>query len=353
MSDSNVRGRNGKRIQDHLFIINGIIFDHARTKNRSPLTVAIYDFRQCFDSMWQQEVVNDLYEAGIQDDRLALLYEVNKTNNVAVKTPDGLSDDPWGSLECALQVDSFGKESLKPECSCSVPGDLIYLELGLLRIRDIIITRRIMFLHHIMNQEKESLLFKFFLDQVKSPTHNDWVNQVLKDLEEIDFEIKFEEIENISKEKFKEMLLLHIHKYSFSELLKKKESRKSENAKGRNIHYEEHSMQNYLEESDIDITLDEKKWIFKCRTDDIDIKGNFQWKHENQSCISCKMNVFENNEHLLNCSKLLGSNGIVSYIPSYKELFGTDLSEQVYVSRILHENFKLRKQFIKLNELLP
>ena len=188
---------------------------------------------------------------------------------------------------------------------------------------------------------------------MKSPTHNDLVSQVLKDLEEIDFEIEFEEIEYISKEKFKEMLLLHIHKYSFSELIKKKESRKSENAKGRNIHYEEHSMQNYLEEADIDITLDEKKWIFKCRTDDIDIKGNFQWKHENQSCISCKMNIFENNEHLLNCSKLLGSNGIVSYIPSYKELFGTDLSEQVYVSRILHENFKLRKQFIKLNELLP
>ena len=67
------------------------------------------------------------------------------------------------------------------------------------------------------------------------------------------------------------------------------------------------------------------------------------------------MFFFKNNEDLLNnnCSKLLGSIEIVSYIPSYKELFGTDLSEQVYVSRILHENFKLRKQFIKLNELLP
>ena len=52
---------------------------------------------------------------------------------------------------------------------------------------------------------------------------------------------------------------------------------------------------------------------------------------------------FEKNKHLLNCSKLLGSNEIVSYIPSYKELFGTDLNEQVYVSRILHENFKIKK----------
>ena len=132
------------------------------------------------------------------------------------------------------------------ECSSSVPGDLIYLELGLLRIRDIIITRRIMFLHHIMHQEKESLLFRFFIAQVKSPSHNDWVSQVLRDLEDINLSIEFDEIENLSKDKFKEILLAHVHNYSFSELIIKKESRKSENAKGRNIHYKEHCMQTYL-----------------------------------------------------------------------------------------------------------
>ena len=41
MSGSNVGGRKGKRIQDHLFIINGIIFDHARSKSKSQLTIAI------------------------------------------------------------------------------------------------------------------------------------------------------------------------------------------------------------------------------------------------------------------------------------------------------------------------
>ena len=39
------------------------------------------------------------------------------------------------------------------ECSSSVSRDLIHLELGLLRVRDIIITSRIMLLHHIMKQE--------------------------------------------------------------------------------------------------------------------------------------------------------------------------------------------------------
>ena len=82
-SDSSVGGRKGKLIQDHLFVINGIIFDHARSKNKCHLTVAIYDFCQCFDSMWQQDVIND---------QLAILNEGNKTNNVTVKAPDGISD---------------------------------------------------------------------------------------------------------------------------------------------------------------------------------------------------------------------------------------------------------------------
>ena len=134
------------------------------------------------------------------------------------------------------------------ECSSSVPRDLIYLELGLLRVRDIIMIRRIMFLHHIMKQEKDSLLFQVVLAQVKSPTSNDWVSQVLKDLEDIQFEIQFEYIENTSKEKFKEMLLFHVQEYLFSELLKKKENRISQNARGRNIYYEQYEMQNYLKQ---------------------------------------------------------------------------------------------------------
>ena len=60
-----------------------------------------------------------------------------------------------------------------------------------------------MSLHHIMRQDKYSLLFQVFLAQVKYPTSNDWVSQVLKDLEDIKFEIQFEDIENTSNKKSK------------------------------------------------------------------------------------------------------------------------------------------------------
>ena len=52
--------------------------------------IGIYDYKPWFDSMWQEEILNDVYEAGVKDDKLALINEINKINNIAVKTPSGL-----------------------------------------------------------------------------------------------------------------------------------------------------------------------------------------------------------------------------------------------------------------------
>ena len=91
---------------------------------KKDIDIQILDYRQCFDGMWLDECVNDLYEAGITDDSLALIYEANKNNQVAIKTPCGITDrvsvqkivlqgEVFGPLQCSVQVDSFGKECLK------------------------------------------------------------------------------------------------------------------------------------------------------------------------------------------------------------------------------------------------
>ena len=73
--------------------------------------------------MWQDEITNDLFEAGIKNDKLALLQKLNETNNIAIKTHEGTSQrtvvnniicqgEPWGPIECSLEVDNIGKESV-------------------------------------------------------------------------------------------------------------------------------------------------------------------------------------------------------------------------------------------------
>ena len=125
MSDSNVGARRKKSIRNHLFILNGLINDAVNSKNKS-LDILIVDYRQCFDSMWLDECANDLFQAGVQDDNLALIYQANSINQVSVKTPFGkterknvekivLQGEVFGPLECSVSVDSFGKECLEQE----------------------------------------------------------------------------------------------------------------------------------------------------------------------------------------------------------------------------------------------
>ena len=68
-----------------MFIANGIIHEHKNSKT-NPVTAQILDYKTCFDSMWLDEVSNDLFEAGMTDDKHSLPYKINETNTIAVKT---------------------------------------------------------------------------------------------------------------------------------------------------------------------------------------------------------------------------------------------------------------------------
>ena len=83
----------------------------------------VLDYKQMFDSECLFECMNDLFEAGVDDDVFSLIYEANKENQVAVKTPNRLSrrenfreivmqGDVLAPLISSLQVDTIGKECL-------------------------------------------------------------------------------------------------------------------------------------------------------------------------------------------------------------------------------------------------
>ena len=82
----NIGGRKNKGIRNHIFIVSGIINQVVNGKAR-PIDIQIIDYKQCFDSMWLSESINDLYESGIQDDNLAIIAAANVKNFVGVKTP--------------------------------------------------------------------------------------------------------------------------------------------------------------------------------------------------------------------------------------------------------------------------
>ena len=111
-------------MRNHIWILNGIICDSLSTNKKNPIDIQIFDYKQCFDSLWLEECMNDMYGGGLQDDKFALLYNVNTHTRVAVKTPVGktargsirnaiIQGDVFGPLLCSKQVDTIGSECLK------------------------------------------------------------------------------------------------------------------------------------------------------------------------------------------------------------------------------------------------
>ena len=126
MSDSNIGSRRNRNIKDHLLIMHGIINSVIRG-NQECIDIQIYDIEKAFDSLWLEDSLNDIFDSLTKDnknDKLAMLYEMNRQNLVAIKTPFGLTDrvnmenivqqgGTWGPMLCSNSIDTIGKKCVE------------------------------------------------------------------------------------------------------------------------------------------------------------------------------------------------------------------------------------------------
>ena len=73
LTDGNVGSRKRRNVRDNLFVVNSIMNEAKQMKSQA-IDIDVYDVAKCFDTMWLIESINDLYEAGIQNEKLCLLY---------------------------------------------------------------------------------------------------------------------------------------------------------------------------------------------------------------------------------------------------------------------------------------
>ena len=129
MSDSNVGGRKERNIRDNLFIVNGVV-NYAK-QEKIEVDINLYDIAKCFDSMWYEETMNDLWDVGLQNDKFAVIAKLNENCNIAVKTPVGITDrflvnkiemqgTKFSNIKCSIQIDTLGKE-------CYTSGEGLFL----------------------------------------------------------------------------------------------------------------------------------------------------------------------------------------------------------------------------------
>ena len=179
---------------------------------------------------------------------------------------------------------------------------------------------------HILTRGENELLKRVFLAQQEKPNQGDFVKLVESDLKR--FDLKFEEIESMSKEQVKKELKKRASNAAFIELFQNLQ--RSTKVKG--IKYNKLKLQRFLKST---ISNTERTTITALRSKCVKgIKGNFPSMHK--VCRHCPLKCnpeaphMDTQEHVLVCSALGGSTADYNFIhgeDAEQRFIGTEYSK--------------------------
>ena len=224
----------------------------------------------------------------------------------------------------------------------SVPKEILFLELGVLPLRDLIMQRRLNFLYYILTQRTNSIIFQIFETQNKYRSKTDWVTTVEDDLKYLGLNLTFENIQKLSKTKWKNMVRNMILQKTFTKL----ENTKQTHSKVKSLKHIRIEMQDYLMPNDVhDMNKEDAQMIFQIRSKVMDLKMNMKGNFEKFECSVCLLEE-ETQEHVYQCKQIWKmKKKIDSNIPNYEEILWGNVMQKLKVARILKENMKIREQY--------
>ena len=216
--------------------------------------------------------------------------------------------------------ESFLRKVLNTTKGC--PITQLYLEIGQIPARFEIQKMRLLYLKYILEENEESLLRKFLQLQIEEPTKGDWASTCFKDLEELKISESLEEIKNMSKSRFTNMLKSSLKTNALKYLTGKQKS------KGKEIFYSKLEMVDYLLPSNSELSVIEKQQVFRIRNRMVDIASNFPKSNVKPICLCGEEE--ESMENIYNC-ELLNGESIES--EPYSNIFNGNFKQQVKVYR--------------------
>ena len=174
---------------------------------------------------------------------------------------------------------------------------MLFLELGFVPFRQLIQKRRILFLHYILNESKDSLIYRFLQCQLLNRKKKEWITQVLTDIQDLKLDLNLEDLKTLKKSKLKTMLNCAVKGKAFLDLEDKKKSH------SKVVKHAKLEIKRYLKANKMKINQDEAITIFKMRSRISNVKVNFRGKYESFQCDVCEEED-ENQEHLMKCKEI-------------------------------------------------
>ena len=175
-------------------------------------------------------------------------------------------------------------------------------------------------------------------NQIKNPIKNDWFSETNLNLQELGLShYSIEDIKNFKKEKFKNIVKDACKDAAFKDLTKEIETRNL--TKIKNIKYEELKMQTYLKCKEL--TIKQKKVIFKARTGMLPVGFNFGGKN---LCSLCELSD-DTEKHLLDCVVIkMNCPDLMENIDTvYNDVYSSSIDKVSKIAKLLSSALRARE----------
>ena len=225
--------------------------------------------------------------------------------------------------------EGFLRKLMKTSKNCPIAQ--LYLSLGIMPARFQIMKMRLMFLKDIMDEKENSLVRQFYELQLRKPIKGDWASTCAENLEELKIRLSNNEIRNMKRNQFKNILNMKINELGFRYLLKKR------GKKGQEVEHFTLRMADYLAPNNSGMTIEEKQQLFAIINRMVNISYNFP---QNKTVDLCYCGELETMEHIYHCKLLNKEDPIISY----NQIFNGNIGEQVTILRRFETNMKKREQ---------
>ena len=213
------------------------------------------------------------------------------------------------------------------------PKEMFYLELGCIPFRDIIRERRLRFLHSILNEDKKSMMNRYFQAQLNNPTKKDWVTTVKEDLKILNMEDKnFDIIRKMKKTSFVYLIQKKTNQLVYETL----EKAKKKHSKVRKLEHSCIKIQKYLQPNKMKMSREEAQLIFAMRCRVTEVKINLKGKYDSLECGACGL-AEESQQHIIECEKI-SDNKHTKVI--YEKLLNGTVEDKLKIARAFKENFE-------------
>ena len=84
-------GTDNRSTADQTFLLRAAV-DHAKYLDQ-PLFLTLYDYSQCFDSLWLSDCLLSLIKVGVEKEVVSILKNLNEKCRIVVKTPVGITEE--------------------------------------------------------------------------------------------------------------------------------------------------------------------------------------------------------------------------------------------------------------------